>query len=102
MFIIGDMFIALARVLGLAIGLYLLVLFIRVIISWFPGIPPHNPLVRFICSLTDPLLDYVRRKLKLYTPGFDITPIIVFFILLFVKYFLVAVFYKIGYMLART
>ncbi len=101
MYVIGSFFIALARVLEFLINLYLLILFVRVVISWFPSIDPWHPLVRILRQLTDPLLDWIRRSFRLPTPGLDLSPLVAFLGLLFLKYFAIAVLVETGIRLMR-
>jgi YggT family protein len=86
----GDLIFASARLLDLAISLYVIVVILRAILSWFnPN--PYNPGVRFLMRITDPILDRIRRLLPLGSGvGLDLSPIILIFALLFIKYFLVA------------
>ncbi|MDR0323122.1 MAG: YggT family protein [Treponema sp.] len=50
--------------LASAIGIYLLLLFIRIIISWFGGFVSGKP-VELLARVTDPYLDWWRGKLNL-------------------------------------
>jgi YggT family protein len=45
-----------------------------VLISWV-GPAPGNPVVRFLCQVTDPVLDRLRRLLPLQIGGVDLTPV---------------------------
>ena len=56
------------------IDLYSLIVFVAVILSWFQ-LPYDNPAVRFVNSLTEPLLQPIRRVLP--TMGrMDFSPIV--------------------------
>jgi YggT family protein len=92
----GDLIFAIARLLDLAISLYVIAVILRAILSWFnPN--PYNPGVRFLMRITDPILDRIRRLLPLGSGvGLDLSPIILIFALLFVKYYLVAGLYQMG------
>ena len=85
---LGNFIFALAKVLDLAISLYVIAIIIRAILSWFnPN--PNSPGVRFLCRSTDPVLERIRRKLPLGRGvGLDLSPIIAIFGLLFIQYFL--------------
>ena len=64
-----------------AIDIYILILIARVLMSWFQP-DPYNPLVRFICQITDPFLDAVRRACPfLVMGGLDLSPIAAIFLL---------------------
>ena len=48
---------------------------IRVLLSWFPGIPPWHPLVRALAAVVDPVLMPLRRILP-SVGGIDFSPIV--------------------------
>jgi YggT family protein len=61
------------------LGLYTLTIFIRIIFSWV-GFSYANRLMRFVFSVTEPLLGPLRRQVP--TVGmFDISPLVAFLIL---------------------
>lgn len=93
---LGNLTLALAKVLDLAISLYVIAIIIRAILSWFrPN--PNSPGVQFLYRITDPVLERIRRILPLGGGvGLDLSPIIAIFGLLFIKYFLVASLYDIS------
>ena len=53
---------------------YIFIVVARVLISWV-GPDPYHPLVRFLCQVTDPVLDPLRRLLPLQFGGVDLTPV---------------------------
>jgi YggT family protein len=59
-------------------------LFIRIIMSWVHPDQGH-PFVRLIYSVTEPVLDPIRRVLPTGGFGIDFSPIIVFLILEFLQ-----------------
>ena len=65
------------------VQLYILVLFVRLVFTWFP-INPWSKLarvVRLLAAVTDPVLVPVRRllpPLRIGGTGLDLSPIIVF------------------------
>ena len=67
--------IALARILDLAINLYIFIVIARALVSWVNP-DPYNPIVRFLHNATDPLLYRIRRWLPFQMGAFDFTPII--------------------------
>ena len=68
------------------IDLYSLIVFVAVILSWFQ-LPYDNPGVRFVNSLTEPLLQPIRRVLP--TMGrMDFSPIVLLVGLQMLKGFL--------------
>ena len=66
--------------------LYSYVMLARVLMSWFnPN--PYNPIVDAINRLTEPVLAPIRRILP-PMGGFDLSPLVVFFILMFLQSFI--------------
>ena len=93
---LANLIFALAKLLDLAISLYVIVIIIRAILSWFnPN--PYNPGMMFLTKITDPVLERIRRLLPLGSGvGMDLSPIIAIFVLLFIKYFLLSSLYDIS------
>lgn len=65
---------------------YLVVLFARIILTWFPINPwsPWAKVERALAAVTDPVLRPFRRILppiRLGSAGLDLSPIVVFFAL---------------------
>lgn len=59
---------------------YTVLLFVRVICSWFPAWQNHH-LIRFVAFYTDPYLRFFRRILPPLAGVLDISPILAFFCL---------------------
>lgn len=95
MFIIANLLVAVARVLDYILWAYMWVLIARAIISWVDA-DPYNPIVRFIYTITEPVLYRVRRALPIYAGGIDFSPIIVFFAIIFLQRFLIQSLYDIA------
>ena len=70
----------LLSVLSVAINFYLLVLFVRVLLSWFPNIDPSNPLFATLTSITDPYLNMFRGLIP-PIGGIDLSALLAFFVL---------------------
>lgn len=75
-------------VLCIALDVYTLILFARIILSWvtmFWSPPPQlSPAIRVVYDLTEPIMGLFRR----YIPpvgGFDLSPIFIFIILSIVR-----------------
>jgi len=81
---LGELIIALAKVVELVFNLYIIILVGRVLISWVNP-DPYNPIVRFLHNATDPVLDRVRRAIPLVISGIDLTPLIVLIALQFLQ-----------------
>lgn len=60
----------------------------RAVLSWVNP-DPYNPIVRFINSVTEPVLYQIRRRLPVSFGGLDLSPIIVFLAVIFLRKFLV-------------
>ena len=89
MFILGNLLAALASVIGLVLNLYMYIIIARAVISWVNP-DPYNPIVRFLYSITDPVLLAIRRRLPLSVGGMDFSPIVVILAIIFLQKFLVA------------
>jgi YggT family protein len=79
---------ALATVLSWTLDIYMWLIIARAVLSWVNP-DPYNPIVRFLYSVTEPVLSYLRRRLPLTYGGLDLTPLAVLAIILFLKVFLV-------------
>lgn len=63
--------------LVLLIQVYILILFARTILSYFPNVDRRNPIVKFIFDVTEPVLRPVRARVGVQS-GIDFSPVIVF------------------------
>jgi YggT family protein len=70
---------------------YIILIFVRILLSWIPRIP-YNPtlsaIINFIHEVTDPYLNLFRRILPPVGGGgfaLDLSPIIAIFVLLIVR-----------------
>jgi YggT family protein len=52
----------------------------RILISWFPSVDYHNPLIRALCMVTDPVLRIFRPLLPTFA-GIDVSPIVAILVL---------------------
>jgi YggT family protein len=75
------------RLIGDVIWLYIVVLFVRIMFTWFP-ITPGTPAAKFehaIGRVTDPLLTRVRRlvpPVRIGAGALDLSPMIIFVVLI--------------------
>lgn len=69
-----------ARVIGALLYIETLLILVRVALSWFPGIDPWNPLVRFLRAVVDPVLRPFRAILPTFG-GIDFSPILAIIVL---------------------
>lgn len=88
MFIIVNLLEAVAIILHYILTIYMWLIIIRALLSWVNP-DPYNPIVRFLYQATEPVLYQVRRYLPLRGLAIDISPIVVFVIILFLDQFLV-------------
>ena len=95
MYTIGYFVIALAKVLDLVLSIYFWIIIARAVLSWVNP-DPYNPIVRFIHSITEPVLVKVRSRLPLFFGGFDFTPILILAAIMFLNEFLVNSLYQFG------
>ena len=98
MFILGNFFIALAKVFDTIIPLLYWLIIIRAVISWFSP-DPYNFLVQLLYKLTEPILYPFRRMIPMSNIGIDISPILAILALMFLRYFMVSSLYQLGSML---
>jgi len=101
MIVIGNLFIALSKVLNLALVLYLWLIVIRAVLSWVNI--PYHPLIGLVYGLTDPVLLPIRRWTFQVFPRYnlpvDISPIFAILLIYFLKIFLVSSLWSIGHSL---
>ncbi len=72
--------IYLANIVRLIFSIYIILIFLRVLFAWLrPNM--FNPIVRFICSLTDPYLKLFANVRFLRIGGIDFSPILAFYLL---------------------
>ena len=88
MFVFSNFIIGLAKVIDIALTLYMWIIIFRALISWVNP-DPYNQIVIFLYRITEPVLGPIRRLLPLRNIGIDFSPIIVILVIIFLKYFLV-------------
>lgn len=89
MFVFGNFLIAIAKILDVLLTILYWLILIRVLISWVSP-DPFNPVVQFLYKTTEPILYPIRKILPAGLRfGIDISPIIAFLVLIFLKSFLV-------------
>jgi len=88
MFVIGNFLAAIAKILDIALTLYMWIIIARAVVSWVNP-DPHNPIIRFLNAVTEPVLYQIRRRLPISFGGIDFSPIIVILVIVFIQSFLV-------------
>jgi len=94
MFVFDNLFHAVAYILDTLLSIYMWIIIISALISWVNP-DPYNPIVRFLHSVTDPVLRPIRKRLG-FSMGIDISPMIVILVIMFVRYFIVASIFDMG------
>ncbi|NEP17759.1 MAG: YggT family protein [Leptolyngbya sp. SIO4C1] len=70
----------LAQALSTFISIYLVLLIIRILLSWFPNLDWSNPVLSALSQLTDPYLNLFRSIIP-PLGGIDLSPILAFIVL---------------------
>ncbi len=94
MFVLGNLIIAVAQVLNVALTIYLWIVIIRAFISWVSP-DPYNPVVQFLHKATDPVLNPISRALP-PMGGMDLSPIVLILIIYFLQWFVVKTLIQFG------
>ena len=89
MFVAGNFLQAIAFILDRLLWLYSMVVLVAVLLSWVNP-DPYNPIVRFLRSATEPVFQWFRQRVPFATVGMmDLSPILVFMSIWFLRMFLV-------------
>jgi YggT family protein len=89
MFILANFISALASILNTVLTVFYWIILIRALLSWVSP-DPYNPIVKFLYQVTEPILEPIRRILHFSLKmGIDISPIIAFLAIWFLKDFLI-------------
>jgi len=88
MYLIGNLLGATAKILDIALGIYMWVIIIRALLSWVNP-DPYNVIVQFLYSITEPVMVRVRQLLPMSGMGIDFSPIIVILGIIFLQEFVV-------------
>ena len=83
MFVAGNVLSAVASILDYVLWLYMWVIIARALISWVNP-DPGNPIVQFLNRATEPVLAPIRRLIGTRI-GMDVSPIVVFLIIIFLQ-----------------
>jgi YggT family protein len=75
-FVWTNLVVFVASMLQGLLQLYFWVVIASAVLSWIEP-NPYNPIVRFIYSVTEPVLDWVRRRIPVVFGGLDLSPIVV-------------------------
>ena len=86
MIVLGNFLIAVAQIFGIILTILYWLILIRALISWVNP-DPFNPVVQFLHRSTEPILIPIRQRMP--RMAVDLSPIIAFLIIIFLKSFLV-------------
>ena len=85
MYVFGNLIIAIALILDRTLVLYTYVMIIAIVISWVSP-DPYNPVVRILRSVTEPVLSWVRERLRFLVVGMlDLSPLAVFALIYLIR-----------------
>ena len=75
MFVVGNLLEALATILDNVLRIYSVVIVIGVLVSWVSP-DPFNPIVQFLRAITQPLFEWIRKRLPFVAIGMmDLSPL---------------------------
>ena len=72
--LLGNLFLGLYKITDIALNLYIGIIIVRAIITHI-DVDPYHFLVRFLESITEPVLEPIRKKLPTYHGGHDLSPV---------------------------
>jgi YggT family protein len=75
-FLVSNLVLALARLIGLLLEVYFWIIIARAVLSWVSP-DPYNPIVRFLYRVTEPVLRPIREWLPTGGMGLDLSPVVV-------------------------
>ena len=87
--------IGIAHILDMLLEAYLWIIIARAVLSWFRP-SPYNPVVRAICRLVDPVTYRISRIVPTRIGMFDIAPLILIVVVVFIQRLLIKILYDIG------
>jgi YggT family protein len=96
MFAVRHLLEAVVEIINLGLNIYMWLIVARAILSWVSP-DPYNPIVRFLYSVTEPVLGWVRRRVPIVFGGLDLSPILVLLAIVFLQKFLVASLLELAY-----
>ena len=88
MFVLGNLIGALATVLDVVLNALGIIVVVNALLSWVRP-DPSNPIVRFLDQVSDAVCDPIRRLFPTVFGGFDLAPLIVIVIIMFLRQFVV-------------
>jgi YggT family protein len=93
-FVLRQFTLALATVLDSLLTLYMWIVIIAALLSWVNP-DPRNPIVRFLYSVTEPVLYQIRRRMP-FLGGLDLSPLVLIVGIQFTKMVVVRSLYELA------
>ena len=100
MFIVGELFRALALLVDGVCQILYWLLFARIVVSWLP-VDPYHSVVQFLMQITEPILAPFRR-IPLRIGMLDLSPLLAFIVLFFIRNVLVRIFMGLSYQMGAV
>lgn len=75
---------ALVTLVDLLFQAFYVLLLVRVIMSWVPGVDSRHPVVQFVHRMTSPVLNPIRRAVP-PVGGLDMSPLVAILLLIVVN-----------------
>ena len=79
--------ISILQVIGTTLSLYYILLIVRILLTWFPGIDWSNGILSALTSITDPYLNIFRGIIP-PIGGFDISSLLALILFQFIQGFI--------------
>ena len=89
MFVMGNFIVAAAKIIHIALNIYMWIVIARALISWVNP-DPYNQIVQFLYRVTEPVLSLVRRWMPFRNLAIDFSPLVVILVIYFIDEFLVS------------
>ncbi len=96
MILFGNLLLAVAEIVNALLNVYYWVVIIAALITWVNP-DPYNPVVRFLRTVTEPVLRPIRRLIGHRLGPVDISPLVVIFAIIFIQKFLIRSLIEIAY-----
>ena len=95
MFIFANLLFAAAQVLDYVLWAFIWILIARIVVS-FTKADRTIPVVRFLFGATEPVLLPIRRRWPVVYSGYDLSPIFVWIVAVFLQRFVVQTLYDLA------
>lgn len=76
--------------------LFYVLLLIRIVLSWVPGVNLYHPAVQFVYRVTSPILDPIRRIVP-PVAGLDLSPLVALLLLSLIQRVVIGLVLQVAY-----